>query len=40
MTYATPAVESQEPIAEAFVLGLYFTPTWADQSDQENRSPS
>jgi hypothetical protein len=41
MNYTSPAVESNDPIAEAFVLGVvYFTPSWTDQPDQGNQSPS
>jgi hypothetical protein len=38
VTYLPPAVEHQEPIDEAFVLGVaYFTPTWTEQPDQRDQ---
>jgi hypothetical protein len=41
MNYTSPVVETIDPIAEAFVVGVvYSTPTWTDQTDQENRNPS
>jgi hypothetical protein len=36
MNYTSPAIDSREPIAGAFVLGVvYSTPTWTDQPERD-----
>jgi hypothetical protein len=37
MIYTSPAIDGRDSIGTPFVLGVYVTPTWTNQTDAENQ---